>query len=108
MNSGSVLPDLKSLRKGDRVQLTNCYWSSEQMKDKAAKNGFKNYVPTGVFHSINKYGANVILDVNAMMSIDKQLGNEYVSELFEGEKMTKDQFSRIVTDLDVDNIIKIN
>ena len=36
MNSGSVLPDLKSLKKGERVQLTNCYWSSEQMKDKAA------------------------------------------------------------------------
>lgn len=108
MNSRKICKNLIHLKKGDRVELTNCFFSSPEMMTKAAKNGFPNYIPQGVFISTNKDGANVMLDVNAMVDINhKWSTKEKDMQSFDGKKITQEQGSRIVTDLDADNIILI-
>lgn len=106
MNSTNICTNLYDLKKGNRIELTNCFFSSQEMKHKAAQNGFPNYKPQGHFLSINKDGGNVMLDVNAMLNINhKYSTNEKDMIVFDGIKITQEEGSRIVTDLNANNIL---
>ena len=77
---------------GDRVILCNCHFSSDEMKARAAHNGFYEYVPSGIVINIDKDDdIHVLLDVSAHISIEKE---EYVMNIN----------SRTVTELERENI----
>ncbi len=99
---------VSGLNVGDLVMLTNCYYSTAEMKAVAAKNGFYNYKPVGIVYSKSGNTINVLMNVNAHLNIDHQWSDVEAMSEFEGKLIPQEMASRIVTELEAENIVRMH
>ena len=98
---------LSVLNVGDLVMLRNCYYSTSEMKEKAKKNGFYNFKPVGIVYSKEENRINVLMNVNAHLNIDHRWSDIQAMSEFEGKLIPQEMASRIVTELEAENIVRM-